>query len=437
MRMTPAFSTSIYELLTNEEDARACTDIADEACRATPRNFALMLLAYFLTKLGDAIANPKTVLPWILANANAPAALIGFLVPVRESGSLIPQLLIAGWVRKHPVRKWIWVIGAVGQALAVIGMGLVALGLTGAVAGWAVIGLLVVFSLARGLCSVASKDVLGKTVPKGRRGQLTGWSASAAGLVTLGVGAMLLLPGTNSQEPAFLGVFIACAGILWLAAAGIYALIKEFPGETAGGKNAITEALERLRILADDTPFRRFVISRSLLLCSALSAPFYVLLARESSGSASSILGLLVISTGLASLLSAPLWGRFADRSSRRVMIIAGGASAGIGLLVFLADRFLPALLATSAFIPLAYFALSVAHGGVRVGRKTYVVDLAAGNRRTDYVAVSNTIIGIVLLLAGATGALTTVIDTGGVILVLSLMGLAGSVLASRLPELR
>jgi hypothetical protein len=52
-------------------------------------------------------------------------------------------------------------------------------------------------------------------------------------------------------------------------------------------------------------------------------------------------------------------------------------------------------------------------------------------------VAVSYTIIGIVLLLAGATGALTTVFDTAGVILVLSLMGLAGSVLASRLPELR
>lgn len=43
------------------------------------------------------------------------------------------------------------------------------------------------------MASVASKDVLGKTVPKTRRGQVNGWSASAAGLVTIGVGALLLM----------------------------------------------------------------------------------------------------------------------------------------------------------------------------------------------------------------------------------------------------
>ena len=47
----------------------------------------------------------------------------------------------------------------------------------------AIIALIIAFSLARGFCSVAAKDVLGKTIPRDRRGQLTGWSASAAGLV--------------------------------------------------------------------------------------------------------------------------------------------------------------------------------------------------------------------------------------------------------------
>ena len=47
--------------------------------------------------------------------------------------------------------------------------------LDGVMAGWAIVGLLVVFSLARGLCSVSAKDVLGKTVSKSRRGILMGW----------------------------------------------------------------------------------------------------------------------------------------------------------------------------------------------------------------------------------------------------------------------
>jgi MFS family permease len=199
----------------------------------------------------------------------------------------------------------------------------------------------------------------------------------------------------------------------------------------------VTEALARLRLLVEDAPFRRFVIARSLLLCSALSAPFYVLLARERIGGEHWLLGLFVLSAGLASLLAAPFWGRFADRSSRQVMVLGGAISGGIGAVIVLADQLAPGLVATAWFVPLAYFILSIAHDGVRVGRKTYVVDLAGGNKRTDYVAVSNTVIGVVLLVTGLVGLLTPVIGTAGVILVLSLMGLAGARLSAALPEVQ
>ena len=85
--------------------------------------------------------------------------------------------------------------------------------------------------------------------------------------------------------------------------------------------------------------------------------------------------------------------------------------------------------------LPVLYFLLSIAHQGVRLGRKTYVVNMAEGNRRTDYVSVGNTLIGVILLLMGFISALEPWIGISGVILVLSLMGLAGSLMASRLPE--
>ena len=50
-------------------------------------------------------------------------------------------------------------------------------------AGAVILGLLGCFSLARGLNSIASKDVLGKTVPKTRRGRLGGYAASASGAI--------------------------------------------------------------------------------------------------------------------------------------------------------------------------------------------------------------------------------------------------------------
>ena len=52
--------------LVNEEDARVCREISDGACREVPRNFFLLIGSYILTKLGDAVANPKTTLTWMM-----------------------------------------------------------------------------------------------------------------------------------------------------------------------------------------------------------------------------------------------------------------------------------------------------------------------------------------------------------------------------------
>jgi MFS family permease len=144
---------------------------------------------------------------------------------------------------------------------------------------------------------------------------------------------------------------------------------------------------------------------------------------------------MFLLASGLASLVSAPVWGRFADASSRRVMAAAAALTSASGILLVLLHLFAPALLEPLWVIPALYFLLSIAHSGVRVGRKTYVVDLASGNRRTDYVAVGNTLIGILLLVAGSVGALSAVFGVAGVIAVLSAMGAAGAALCLALKE--
>jgi sugar phosphate permease len=429
-----AFTDDLYEKLANEEDARLCREIDERACRESPQNFFYLLASYFFTKLGDAVASPKTTLAWLTTAVGAPGFVLGMLVPIRESGSLVPQLFIGGVIRRLAIRKWVWVAGSVAQAACIVGIGFVAFRLEGARAGWAILGLVTLFSLARGFCSVAAKDVLGKTVPKKVRGQLTGWSASAAGGVTIAVGIVLMTPALKLDETNLIGVLLVAAGLLWVAAAAVYSLINEYPGETEGGRSAV-EALAKLKLLVTDKPFRRFVITRALLMCSALSAPFYVALAQGNRGSAAAVLGSFVVAAGLAALLSAPAWGRFADHSSRKVMVAAALLTSIIGLLTFGVDRLLPELSGTAWFLPLAYFTLSIAHSGVRVGRKTYLVDLATGNRRTDYVAISNTVIGVLLLLVGSVGALAPIIGNAGVIALLAIMGLAGALLGTTLPE--
>ncbi len=426
----------IYAKISNEEDARVCKEISEEACKYVPSNFFLLIISNTFTKLGDALSSPKTVLAWLMSYVNAPVALIGFLVPIRESGSMLPQIFIAGYIRKLPIRKWVWVIGSLLQFLSIAGIGVVSLSFKGATAGWLIVLLLALFSLSRGLSSIASKDVLGKTIPKTRRGRLNGLSTSVSGALALGAGLFMIAKSEQDLGIEFYAYIIFFASILWILGAAVYANVQEEPGETSGGRNGFREAFSKLSLLRDDKPFRNFVISRALLLCSALTAPFYVVLAQDYLGKDLKILGLFILANGIATSISAPFWGKLADSSSKNVMVRAALITSALGFLMFAIISWIPVLREMTWIYPTAFFLLGIAHSGVRLGRKTYIVYMAGGNKRTDYVAVSNTVIGLVLLITGGISALASVISAEGIILVLSMFGLAGAYSSHRLPDI-
>ncbi|TXR54639.1 MFS transporter [Reinekea thalattae] len=428
---------SIYEKLINDEDARACKAIPDAACKVVPGNFMRIIYAQFLTKVGDALINPKVTLPWLMNSVGAPLFLVGWLVPIREAGSLVPQLSIAHYIRRFPVRKWVWVVGAVLQAICVMAIGFIAMNFTGATAGWLLIIVLTLFSLSRGLNSVASKDVLGKTVPKNQRGQANGWSSTAAGFVTIGLALLLALSSYLNWQAgaAFYAVSLFIAGAVWLVAALIYARIKEYGGEVDGGRSGLLEAFKQLSLLKTDAAFRRFVITRTLFLSTALSAPYYLILAQQNTQGSLSILATFMFASGLASFISGPIWGRMSDRSSRSVMIIGACFSAMIGVVLFLCDHWLSTSTLFPWLLAVLYFLVCIAHDGVRVGRKTYLVDIAEGDKRTSYVAVSNTVIGFMLLLMSLFGLLTHWISMASLVLLFAVIALLGVLYAKALPD--
>jgi hypothetical protein len=434
----PYWIEALYDRIANEEDARVCKAISDDACREVPGNFFLQFLANSLTKIGDRLASPKTTLAWLLQALGAPAFFTGIIVPIRESGSLLPQLFIAGSIRQLSRRKWVWVTGAFLQGLAVAGLGGVALGLEGAAAGWGIVGLLVLFSLARGLCSVASKDVLGKTIPKSRRGLLKGMMSSASGLIAVLAGVGLMITGkSGADEGSVTGyaILLFAGGVLWLLAAGIYSAVREYPGETEGGGNAFTEAIKQMVVLRKDADFRIFVLVRSLAIGSGLSSPFLISLAHGELGGTALWLGMFILVDGLAAMLASPILGKLADQSSRRLLRQAMLASGSLLVLVIgyslLNQPFIPPVV----FFPAAFFALGIIHSGVRLGRKTYLVDMAEGNQRTTYVAVSNSLIGIILLVAGALTGLLALVSVQLALGAFAICAFAGALLGSRLPE--
>ena len=110
------FLEDLYNRITGDEDARVCKDIPAAACHDQPRNFFAYLWANLLGKVADEIASAKMVIPWLFGILGVPAAFTGFLVPIREAGVLLPQLAVAAAVRHLPIRKGIWILGAIISA---------------------------------------------------------------------------------------------------------------------------------------------------------------------------------------------------------------------------------------------------------------------------------------------------------------------------------
>lgn len=434
--MSQSTLEKVHAQLTGEDDGRVCRDIPEEACQHQPKNFLLHVASLALTKGGDSLVDPKLVLSWLIPALGAPTAMVGLLVPIREAGSLLPQLIIAGAIRRMPQRKWAWGAGSLVQGLAAAGIGLVAFRMEGAAAGVAILALLAIFAIARSVCSVSYKDVLGKTVSKSTRGTATGSAATVGGLVALLFGVALLTGLLPLEVPVIAGAMLVAAGF-WVVAAAMFITLAEASGATEGGGTALHVAVQNLKLLKTDAQLRRFISTRALLTATALAPPFLLITSFADDNDRLARLGPFVIASALAAMLSTYVWGRLADRSSRAVLARAGliaagatGAGAGAGFVG------LPEALGVWVY-PALLFVLMIAHQGVRIGRSTHLVDMATEDTRLAYAAISNTVIGLVLVLGGGFALVESFTGPAVVLAIFAAMALAATWAAGRLEQVQ
>ena len=423
----------VYRLLNSEKGERVCTGISDDACKKVPENYFLIILTNILTKLGDVLSAPKTVLTWVMGYIGAPIFLTSLLVPIRESGSMLPQVFLSYALQKVKIRKKWWLIGSLIQATSLFGIILSVLFLPGTHAGIMIIILVGLFSIGRALCSLLSKDVIGKTIPKTRRGKLNGYSSSISGMLVLISGILLLFHPLGGAALPMLIKLVTIAGTLWIIATIIFAQIHEYVD--LGESKHKDQNFSYINLLKKDTTLQKFVLARGLLISSALMSPFVVLLSQQHIGTDIYILGLFILSGGIASIVSGPIWGYMADISSKKVMVRAASIVAVLSIILVVLVASKNIIITHVWMYPVVLFILGVAHDGIRLGRKTYIIDIAEGNIRTQYVATSNTVIGILLLVIGIFTAWLGSLSLALAISVLTAMVLLGIYFSKKLPE--
>lgn len=409
--------TDLYRIIARTDDAVDSRD-ADR--------FLRHLFSLMATKLADGLIDPKLVLAWIMGVVGAPGYLIGALVPVRESGALLPQILLAREIQRRRIRKVFWAAGSAVQGVAAIGIGVAALTLQGATAGWAVIGCLAVLSLARAACSASYKDIAARTIRPGERGTVSGAAGTVSATVVFAFAALLSI-GWIPRDPFHVALAILCAGGLWIFAAILFAGLDEPEDEQA--TDGIGHVAEVLRPLQEDTEFRTYVLVRGLLISTALAPPFLVMFSNTAGSTQLGNLGLFMLASSAAAITSSYVWGRASDWSSRYTLLLSGllatAALGGAGI-VGLTTGCIGGSGLAAGFI----FVAQIAYEGVRAGRKTHLTDMDTGGQKAIYTALSNTLIGVLLVLGGGFGIMADIFGPAVVLLIFAGLSAAAAIAA-------
>jgi len=401
------------------------------AASSETRNAAIHAATLSLTKIADGIVQPKLVLAWLLSAMGAPGAAIGALVPIREAGSMLPQIAMSRWVERSRLRKRFWGLGSLAQGFGALVIAASVLLVDPAIGWIGVLAGLALLSVARAACSVSQKDALARTIEKGRRGRITGLGATlgAAGALLF---AAALATGLIPTTTGVLGLMVALAGGAWILAALVFQTLDEPPARDGNDGGGLVRILSSLR---QDPQLARLVVVRGLLMAIALAPPFLLIgLGMGNHDGGLATLGPMMLGSGAATISSAYVWGWLSDRSSRKTLML-GGAAGGAVLAV--AGWLTLTGGAGTLLSALVIYALQTAYEGVRSGRKLHLTDMATDDVRARYTAVSNTAVGVLLLAGGLFGVLSDLAGPAATLFTLAAMCALGVMAAGGLKEVQ
>lgn len=395
-------------------------------------NRAIHVSSLTLTKSADGLIDPKLVLAWLMNAVGAPGYIVGLLVPVREAGALLPQLLMSRSIERSRRRKRFWVAGSAIQGISALAIAGAATYLTGAAAGWLTLLCLTVLACARSACSASYKDVLARTVQKGQRGKVSGAAGTVAAAFVF-LFAILIAVDLVPLTPWAIAAAIALAGVFWIVAALVFATLDE--PEADPDAEAGQGIAELFRPLAEDPELQTYIAARALLISTALAPPFLVMMGNLDDAGLGN-LGVLMIASSIAAIVSSYLWGASADRSSRQTLMASGALSA-VTLLCAAAAGLFGMESSFGWLVPAFIFTGQLAYHGARAGRKTHLTDMDTQDRKPVYTALSNTVIGVMLLLGGLLGVLSDLMGPPVVLAILAGLSATAILAAHQLSELQ
>ncbi len=410
------------------------------------RSFALGVFNGTAFRFAETLIDPPLILTWFVSQLTSSNLLIGLVAPMGNAGWFLPQIFVSTRVQRMQRKMPSYVIAAVIRTIVWLLL---------AAAVWLVddprfllVGFFALYAIARlsaGLAGLTFFDVVAKTIPARRRGSFFAWRQLLGGLLGLGGGwivKMLLNHPALSFPRGHAVLFLLYCAVMVLALTA-FALIREPPGPVVAEPVTLREQLWRAgRLWRTDRVYRRYIAARLSLAMANVALPFYGIYAKNVLGAPEGMVGIYVVARVGALLLSNLLWGRLSDRRGNRLVMRLVSLGSGLAALSALALVGMMGLLRPQgAWLPYLALPLFFLDGAMLPAQilsgSNFLLELVPGAERPLYLGLSNTLMGVVVLISGLGGLVVDFFGFAGLFAVSLGLCLAGYVFASGLPEPR
>lgn len=409
------------------------------------RNFVCFVLDYVFFGTGLAFVSQTTVLPSFVSQLTDSAPLIGLASTIMTGAWLLPQLIAASYLAdKERKKPYLMLPAAIGRPVFLLLAGV--LFLAGDRSPTLILGLffigLAVFMGTDALAAVAWFDILSKAIPPTRRGRLIGTGQVLSGLLTVGVGAVVnaLLGPQGPPFPNNYALLFFLAGLSFLGSLSVLVFLREPVKPTQTERLSWNAFLPKLlTVLRENRSFSLVTALRLLMGLHGMALPFYVVYATEGLHLGIEAIGLFLSAQVIGGILAGFVWGYLNERSGSKIVIqcstVMALASPLLALLMGPIGHLAEA--STIYVYSLVFVAIGALNSSYMPGFINFVLELAPSEERATYIALTNTLCGVLLLVPFLGGWLLQAtsypvlfaVAAGGVVL--------GLVLSFRLEEPR
>jgi MFS family permease len=416
------------------------------------RSFALGVFNGMSFRFAEALIDPPLVLTWFVSQLTSSNLLAGLVTPLGQAGWFLPQILVSARIQRMTRKMPSYTLAAVARTVAWLLL---------AAAVWIVddprlllISFFVLYAVARlssGLGGLTFFDIMAKTIPARRRGSFFAWRQLLGGLLGLSAGwiVKVVLNHPSFPFPHGHALLFALYCAVMIPAFVAFILIREPPGATVAKPVTVREQLQRAgQLLRGDQVYRRYLATRLTLALAGIALPFYSLYAKNVLGAPDGMVGIYVAARIGAQLSFNLPWGRLSDRRGNRLVMrllsLGNGVTALLALaLVGVIELFPPASggLGGVNWLPYLALPLFLLDGAVRPAQvlsgSNFLLELVPEAERSLYLGLSNTLMGVVVLLSGLGGLVVDFFGFASLFGVSLGLCLTVYVLAAGLPEPR